>query len=146
MTPRANNGGAALADTSGLYAILDRADRQHAIAAKSWIELLESDRTVVLHDFVLLEVWSLIQARLGMDAVVVFHRDYLPLMTRISLTEEMVSRGMARCLGAARRDLSLTDCVSFEVASHHGITRAFALDRHFKEAGFLLPGDPSWQK
>jgi predicted nucleic acid-binding protein len=37
---------------------------------------------------------------------------------------------------ARRRDLSLVDCVSFEVMRRNGITRAFAVDRHFQELGF----------
>ena len=36
---------------------------------------------------------------------------------------------------------SLVDCVSFEVMRRRGITRAFAFDRHFADAGFeLVPG------
>jgi predicted nucleic acid-binding protein len=77
-----------------------------------------------------------------MQAVQMFHRDFLPLFTRRPVPTEIVDRGIARCLGAARRGLSLTDCVSFELAREAGIARAFAFDRHFRAAGLLLPGDP----
>jgi uncharacterized protein len=37
---------------------------------------------------------------------------------------------------ARRRDLSLVDCASFEVARRARARRAFAFDRHFVERGF----------
>jgi predicted nucleic acid-binding protein len=135
---------AILADTSGLYAVLDRDDRNHGAAADAWKRLIKSRLEVAVHDFVLVESWSLIQARLGMSAVETFHREFLPFMTLHRVTAEVLSRGMARCLGARRRDLSLADCVSFELAASEGISRAFAFDRDFKEAGLLLSDDPSW--
>lgn len=43
-------------------------------------------------------------------------------------------------LVAARRDLSLVDCVSLEVMRRLGTDRAFTLDQHFSEQGFqVLP-------
>jgi len=44
--------------------------------------------------------------------------------------------GIASVLAAARRGLSLVDCVSFEIMRRLGIKRAFAFDRHFEEQGF----------
>lgn len=133
--PPKGNGTPVLADTSGLYAILDADDRHHAVAIA---------RTILLHHFVLQELWTLLQARLGMEGVVVFQRDYLPLFLLWPVTGDLLARGMSRCLGAGRRDLRLTDCVSLEIATDQGINRAFAFDRHFREAGLLLPGDSSW--
>jgi predicted nucleic acid-binding protein len=133
-----------LADTSGLYAILDGDDKSHQPAARAWIRLLESKRGIVLHHFVLLELWSLLQTRLGMEAVRVFHRDFWPLCDLVPVSEGLLARGAARCLGAWRRELSLADCISFELGSERGIASAFAFDRHFREAGFVLPDDPAW--
>jgi predicted nucleic acid-binding protein len=131
-----------VADTSALYALLDADDANHRRAAEAWEQLVKSGRTMILHDFVLLECVTLVQGRLGMDAVEVFHRDFMPLLERRSISPEIIARGIARCLGARRRDLSLTDCVTFELAREANIIRAFAFDRHFREAGFLVPGDP----
>ncbi len=142
--PPKSNGPPVLADTSGLYAILDADDRHHPVAIDSWPLLLDSARTILLHHFVLQDLWALLQARLGMEGVVVFQRDYLPLFLLWPVTGDLLARGMSRCLGAGRRDLSLTDCVSLEIATDQGINRAFAFDRHFREAGLLLPGDSSW--
>jgi predicted nucleic acid-binding protein len=34
--------------------------------------------------------------------------------------------------------LSLVDCASFEVMRLHGIRKAFAFDKHFREQGYEL--------
>jgi uncharacterized protein len=135
---------AVLADTSALYACLDADDKNHSAAADGWRRLVASAREIILHDFVLLESWSLIQARLGMAAVESFHRDFMPLMTPSRISEKVLSRSMARCLGAHRRELSLADCVSFELAGDEGISRAFAFDAHFQQAGLRTQEEPSW--
>lgn len=131
-----------VADTSALHALLDADDANHRRAAAAWKRLVESGQPMILNDFVLLECFTLIQGRLGMDAIEVFHRDFMPLLERRSISPEIVARGIARGLGARRRDLSLTDCVTFELARDASIARAFAFDRHFRDAGFLVPGDP----
>jgi predicted nucleic acid-binding protein len=42
---------------------------------------------------------------------------------------------------AARLQLSLVDCVSFEIMRREGLRAAFALDDHFAGSGFeLVPG------
>ena len=79
-----------------------------------------------------------------MEAAGVFQRDYWPLCDVIPVSESLLAQGAARCIGAGRRDLSLTDCVSFELGAERGIAAAFAFDRHFREAGFILPEDAGW--
>jgi len=79
-----------------------------------------------------------------MEGVAVFQRDYLALFLLLPVTEDLLARGISRCLGAGRRNLSLTDCISLEIVSDQGIDQAFAFDGHFREAGLLLPDDPSW--
>ena len=39
-------------------------------------------------------------------------------------------------LTAARRRLSLVDCVSFDVMRRLGLNRVFCFDQHFEEQGF----------
>ena len=133
-----------MADTSGIYALLDADDRVHEAAVRAWAHLLEENTVILVHHFVFLEVWSLLQARLGLEAVHVLHRDLRPFFDMRPVTDGLLSRGVARCLGARLRDLSLTDCVSLELAVEMGIDRAFAFDRHFREAGLMLPDDPAW--
>jgi len=133
-----------LADTSGLYALLDADDRSHHEAAKGWKRVLEVEADIVIHPFILLEVWTLLQARLGFEALETFLRDFRPLLTIRPVPEDVLERAMTRCRISGKRDLSLTDCTSLELARARGIRSAFAFDRHFREEGFLLPGQPSW--
>ena len=132
------------ADTSGLYALIDADDRFHSRASRAWRDLLSAGSGIALHQFVLLETWSLLQARLGLDAVEVFVRDFLPLMRVEPVSEPLLSRAMTRCRAARVRDLSLTDCVSIEFMLDRGIESALAFDRHFRESGVRLPGDRTW--
>jgi predicted nucleic acid-binding protein len=46
--------------------------------------------------------------------------------------------GLAAMLTANRKELSLVDCVSFEVMRRRDVTRAFALDTDFASQGFLV--------
>ncbi len=43
-------------DTSGLYAVFDRDDRNNATAAQRWRSLLTSDARLVTHNYVVLEL------------------------------------------------------------------------------------------
>jgi predicted nucleic acid-binding protein len=68
-------------DTSGLYAVFDRDDRNHAVAAYWWRSLLDSDVRLVTHNYVVLELTALLRGRLGMDAVRDLTVEVLPVLT-----------------------------------------------------------------
>ncbi len=123
-------------DTSAFLATLIADDKNHVAAKKQWTELVLAEATLVCSDYVLLETLALIQHRIGLAAVRIFHEDIFPMLT-IEWVDEMTYRaGMASILTAARRGLSLVDCISFEVMRRLGIHSAFAFDNHFKEQGF----------
>lgn len=125
-------------DTSALYALLDGDDTHHPRARRAWIELLKAEHTLVTSNYVLVETSALLQSRLGMEAIRAFHADMLPLINIEFVASGTHRSGVAALLSASRRDLSLVDCVSFEVMRTSGINTAFAFDRHFKEQGFNL--------
>jgi predicted nucleic acid-binding protein len=52
------------------------------------------------------------------------------------VTSGMHRLGIAALLTAARRNLSLVDCVSLEVMRDPGIKSVFAFDDHFRQYGF----------
>lgn len=128
-------------DTSGLYALLDGDDSNHARAAKTWKLLLEQDEELVTNNYVVVESFALLQNRLGMDAVVALQQRFLSL-TRIAWIDEGIhAAAVAALLTAPRRRLSLVDCASFETMRRSEIETVFAFDRHFAEQGFKqLPG------
>ena len=124
-------------DTSAFLATLSADDKNHISAKQQWTELILAEATLVCSDYVLLESLALIQHRIGLAAVRVFHEDIFPLLSIEWVDESTYRAGIASVFTAARRDLSLVDCVSFEIMRRLGIRSAFAFDNHFKEQGFI---------
>ena len=83
-----------------------------------------------------METFALLQNRLGMAAVKTFQDDVLPVLTVEWVDETLHQAGIAALLTANRRQLSLVDCISFEMMRRLGIKTAFTHDRHFAEQGF----------
>ena len=133
-------------DTSAFYAVLDRDDDRHADARDTWTGLVSgADNSVLLtSNYVLLESFALVQARLGMEALRVFNDDLLPVVRFCWITAEDHMTATHALLTAGRRGLSLVDCASFQLMRRLGANKAFAFDRHFAEQGFeVLPGSPA---
>jgi len=123
-------------DTSAFLAILDRDDRNHPKAKKTWSDLLFSENTLVRNNYALVESFALIQHRLGMDAVRTFQEDILPLVNVEWVDESTHKSGLSALLTTSKKKLSFVDCVSFEIMRHLGIRTAFTFDPHFGEQGF----------
>jgi len=111
-------------------------DKNHVSAKEQWIELILAEATLVCSDYVLIETLALIQHRIGLAAVRVFQEDIFPLLNIEWVDESTYRSGVASVLTAARRDLSLVDCISFEVMRRLGIHSVFAFDNHFREQAF----------
>jgi uncharacterized protein len=126
------------ADTSALYALLVRTEKGHAEVAGAFSRLLDSRRSLVTSNYVVLETAALLQRRIGLPAVQDFDERIAPLLTLRWITEPLHRRAMDRLIRADRRGVSLVDCTSFEIMAAEAITEAFALDRDFAEAGFRL--------
>ena len=126
----------AFIDTSALLAVLDADDAQHARASRAWRELVSGDEPIVTSSYVLVETFALVQTRLGLDAVLALHGDVVPILEIVWVDEALHAAAMTALLTARKRDLSLVDCLSFEVMRRAGIERAFAFDRHFSQQGF----------
>jgi predicted nucleic acid-binding protein len=122
-------------DTSALFALLDRDADGHAAAAATFDRLL-ADEPLITHNYVVVEAEALARSRLGLAAA----RDLLDrLLAPIEIhwvDAATHAAGVAALLAAARRDLSLVDCVSFEVMRRLAVPTAFAFDRDFEQAGF----------
>jgi predicted nucleic acid-binding protein len=125
-------------DTSAFFALLDNDDTQHSAAKRVWKELLQEDRTLLTSNYVLVECFALMQNRLGLRAVRDFQENIMPLIQVEYVDLEMHRAGVSALLAANRRNLSLVDCVSFEVMRTLGIKAVFTFDPHFREQGFSL--------
>jgi predicted nucleic acid-binding protein len=127
-------------DTSAFYALLDRDDENHLKARRAWIDLLGNETAFLTSNYVLVETFALLQHRLGMEAVRGFQNDVLPLVNIEFVFPEIHRSAVGALLSASRRNLSLVDCVSFEMMRTLEIKGAFVFDPHFKEQGFdILP-------
>jgi uncharacterized protein len=123
-------------DTSAFYAVLDRDDANHDRAGGTWAKLLGDAANLVTNNYVLIETSALLQHRLGVAAVRTFHEDVVPLLRIDWISEPRHKAGMEAMLTAARKKLSLVDCVSFQSMRELGIRTAFRFDSHFHEQGF----------
>jgi predicted nucleic acid-binding protein len=131
------------ADTSALYALVDKNDANHAIAREAVTRLLRAGRRIVATDYIITETINLANARGG---VVVGVR-------MLDLVEQSAGIRL-EWIGTDRFDAtktffrkhpdhgySFTDCTSFVVMRELRLADDLTTDRHFVEAGFrsLLP-------
>ncbi len=125
-------------DTSAFYALLDADDAKHEQAAKAWSKWLREGEDFATSNYVMVEIWSLLQSRLGIDAVRVFQQDLLPVV-HIEWLDRAMHEVAARVVVASERQaVSLVDRTSFEVMRERGIESAFTFDRHFRDEGFTV--------
>lgn len=122
-------------DTSAVIAVLDEDQPRHRAAAKTWQQIIESEELVTT-SYVLVELFALVQRRLGLDAVRVLDGDLLPLIDVVWIDDETHRLALAAVFASGRRQLSLVDCASFEMMRRRGLRTAFTLDRHFAQQGF----------
>jgi predicted nucleic acid-binding protein len=100
------------------------------------MECLREGAALVTNNYVLLETTALLQHRIGVAAVPALHEDVIPLLQVEWVSEEQHRAGMEAVLAAARKKLSLVDCVSFQTMRNRGVRTAFCFDAHFREQGF----------
>lgn len=126
-------------DTSGWYALLNRADGAHGAMAA----LLDSwSGRLISSSFVFDETVTLVRTRIGHAAAV--RVGDLLLGGSVAAVVEVETRDLDAAWQQFRRDddksYSFTDCTSFAVMRRLGIACVAGLDEHFRQAGFqLLP-------
>lgn len=131
-------------DTSGIVAFMDADDEFHGMAKAAWKDVLSTQGSLLTTDFVRLESWSLIQRRLGIEAVEDFYRTILPQCRVDPVGEDGFELLAGQVILGRRRSLSLVDLSGFACMRRHGIHRALAFDRHFSEQGFATPASDQW--
>lgn len=126
-------------DTSGLFALLDADNDQNALAATAFASF--ADVELVTHSYVIVECAALVERRISREVAHVLLKDVLAT-TRIVWVDAAVHRAATSAyLASGARQVSLVDFTSFELMRTQGISRAFAFDRHFADAGFdVIPG------
>jgi hypothetical protein len=131
------------ADTSGIYALIDKNDASHAAAREAVGRLLGAGSRFVVTDYVVDEAVTLAKARAGSFAA----NRVLDLIEqsrgiRIEwIGPERFESARAFFRRHADHAYSFTDCSSFVVMRELRLSQALTTDRHFVEAGMeaLLP-------
>ena len=126
------------ADTSGFLALFSAADENHARAARVFEQLRKGQAPLLTTSYVVLETYSLLGRRFGLEAVKMFRDGFAPLVEVIWVDDALHNSGLDLLLKTRKRSLSLTDSVSFVVMNQNGLSEAFAFDHHFEQEGFSL--------
>lgn len=118
-------------DTGAFYAVADSGDRNHG-AARSVFEARGMAGELVTSDYVFVESWCLIRARLGRAAAMKF---WDAMQSGVIRTYGVSSRDLANARTIASawpdQDFSLIDCTSFALMERLRFDEALAFDNHF---------------
>jgi uncharacterized protein len=119
-------------DTGAFYAAADASDEHHHAAAATFTARGRAAE-LVTSDYVFVETWMLVRARLGREAAI---RWWDAMRTGVVRTVGVTSRDLARAREIARdwadQDFSLVDCTSFALMERLDVVHAFAFDAHFR--------------
>jgi len=128
-----------IADTSGLYALVDSKDRNHARAA-AFLKGSQPTPRLLISNHVFDETMTLAKARLGPHAAI-----QLGLRMRNSRFVEMVIFSEAEEMATWRifsryhdKGWSYTDCACLALAQARGLYEAFTFDHHFAQMGLQM--------
>ncbi|GAB4395696.1 MAG: PIN domain-containing protein [Anaerolineae bacterium] len=127
-----------IADTSGLYALVDRNDPHHSRAA-NFLKAQAGVGSLLLSNHVFDETMTLVKARLGMQVAL-----QLGLRLRNSRFVEMVIFSAAEEQETWRvfshytdKEWSYTDCACLILARQRNIQQAFSFDHHFAQMNLV---------
>ena len=132
---------AVFADTSGWLGVVATREPHHERAVRAYALLVKQGARIVTTNLVLAEMHALVLRERGvaeaLDLIDRVHSDpsYEVRFVDRDLESEALDRWIRRY---SDKLFSLTDACSFEVMRQEGIRKAFALDRHFKAAGYEL--------
>jgi uncharacterized protein len=125
---------ATFVDTSALYALVVPEDRDHDVAVDALRSL--RNRTLITHNYVVVETVALTQARRGIVSSRRLVEDLLPVLTVEWVERDLHERAMTALLADSRRGISFVDHVSFALMREMGIETAFAFDQDFTDMGY----------
>lgn len=119
-------------DTGAFYALADRGDRNHGAAA-SVFEARGTAGDLVTSDYVFVESWCLIRARLGRNAAMQYWDAMQSgVVKTFGVTSEDLSNARTIASSWPEQDFSLIDCTSFALMERLRLDEALAFDNHFR--------------
>lgn len=123
-------------DTGAVYALLDRDDKNHHAARRTFNALKKRRAEPFLTNFVVAETHALLIARL--DAAIA--RRWLAgnVWPVERVREDDESRARDIVARYTDKTFTYTDATSFAVMERLGLKTAFAFDPHFRQYGFQV--------
>ncbi|MBN1993140.1 MAG: type II toxin-antitoxin system VapC family toxin [Anaerolineae bacterium] len=128
-----------IADTSGLYALVDRKDPHHAEAV-AFLKTYAAVGSLLVSNHIFDEAMTTVKARLGMQVAL-----QLGIRLRNSRFVEMVVFSTAEEQETWRifsrytdKGWSYTDCACLALAQQRNIQQAFSFDHHFRQMGLTI--------
>jgi predicted nucleic acid-binding protein len=127
-----------LADTGALLAQLLRNDQHHRDAV-AFVRAHPNAR-FVLTDLILSELVTRLRVRAGAVKAAAAARSLLDSRrySVVFVDAPLLKSGLARMEQFHDKQLSLPDCVSFEIIDRLGLDGAFAFDRDFRDCGYRV--------
>lgn len=127
-------------DTGALLARFVARDQHHTKAQRSWKQLRRNEWQSYTSNFVLNETFTLLARRTTYEFAAERARNLLVSQALTILRPDSSDELRALDLFEKFSDqrVSYTDCISFVLMRRRAIHRAFAFDRHFRDAGFQV--------
>ena len=122
-------------DTSAFYALASATDEFHDRAREIYKDILTKGFELLTSSYVLVEIFALIQNRLGFTVLEKFVESIEGIFS-IYWVDEKLHRKAWQLL-KEKQKISFVDCSSFLIAEKTGAT-IFAFDPDFKAQGFKV--------
>ena len=115
-------------------------DQHHEDAVNHWVRVVQGDLEIVTTSLVLVEAVTFINSKGYHDEAVLIGNTLLenPFIQMLYVDESLLMEGWEYFKRHSDKRYSLTDCVSFVIMERHGIDTAYAFDRNFAQAGFII--------
>ena len=130
----------AFLDSGYLVSLVLERDQYHAVAVRHWQNVSRDDVDIVTTSLVLVEAVTFLNARgyhsraVSMGNMLMKQLD----IRMIHVDEDLLMDGWDYFQRHSDKIYSLTDCVSFVVMEKYDIYTAYAFDRDFIQAGFII--------
>ncbi len=125
-------------DTSAIIAFMLSDDAYYRQSYNIFSRLLEEKYIIISSNYVFLETVTLLNSRVGLEAVKLFRNNILPVLKIYWVDEQLHNNCMNIQIASNRKKISLVDYTSFEIMRKLDIRQAFAFDGHFKDMGFEM--------
>lgn len=130
-------------DTSALYAINDKNDKNNNKAVKIYREIVENNYQLILTDHIISETATLLRRRLGYKVAINFletveEGEAVGLFKIFYTNSSTMKVASSIFTKLALEKLSFVDAISFAVMAKTDTKLAFAYDKHFLSAGFSI--------